>query len=338
MKKKPFISIIIANFNGLDFIKSCLKSIFRSVYKNFEVIVVDNGSTDGSVEYLKHLETEKKITLITNKKNLGYTFAMNQGAKRARGKLLFFLNNDTIISKNCLREIAKGFQKPIWAAQCKIRQLEKKNEIQTIGALLVPSLAIVVGQKGRGQIDKGQYDQKQLVIPAGAAQLIKADFFRKLGRFDSDYFIGYEDIDLAYRIYLSQKEVFLLPKAIVYHHDHLIQPMSKQRAKIGAFQITKNVLLFIIRNYQFGNFIKYIFPVLLYNFLISFAPIFKRNFYPLLGFFGGLGWTIWHLPSSLAKRKIVGKMRKASDKEIFNQVGANLNFSQILRYIRKGSI
>jgi len=336
--KNPLISIIIANWNGSEVIGPCLKSIFQSNFKNFEVVIVDNGSTDGSLEYLEKLEQEKKIILSKNKTNLGYAMAINQGAQCAKGELLFFLNSDTTIEKNCLDEIAKGFQESIWAAQCKIRQMDRREEIQTLGTLLVPGLAIVIGKKGRGEKDRGQYDKRQPVISSGAAQVIRAEVFERLGQFDSDYFAGYEDIDLAYRIYLAKKEVILLPQAIAYHRDHTKYPMSKLRAKIGAFQTLKNVLLFMIRNYQWANFIKYILPVLAYQFFLSLVPIAKRNFYPLLGYWWGMGWHLVHLPSSFKKRKAVGKIRKNSDQEIFNLVGANLGLGQLFRYIRNGCL
>lgn len=317
--KNPLISIIIPQFNDKDLLAVCLKSIFQNTYTNFEIIVVDNGSNDQSVEWLRE-KYHGKILLIANKDNLGYAPANNQGANRAKGEILFFLNNDTRMDKNCLNEIIEIFKKDrkngiIVAGQCKIKQINHPNHIQTVGSKLALYFGFLVGFPGNRKIDEGQYDKITDIFPAGAAMIIRKDIFKKLGGFDPDYFVGFEDIDLSWRIFLAKKRVVLFPGAIVYHHDKSSHILPKKRAAISFCQTTKNAFSFAIKNYEAKNLLLALPLIFLYHFLVSCAALtVKSNPYHLIGFLKGLFWTIKNLSRTLKKRKTIQvKIRKIPD-------------------------
>jgi len=97
------ISIIIVNHNGIRFLKDCLKSIYQQSYSDFEVILVDNGSTDGSVQFVK--ENFPGVIMIENKENLGFAISNNQGIELSKGKYIALLNNDTVVDKDWLKNL-----------------------------------------------------------------------------------------------------------------------------------------------------------------------------------------------------------------------------------------
>jgi len=101
MSKWPFVSVIVVNFNGKEFIGECLDSVLKSDYPNFEIVLIDNASTDSSYQYLKkNYGKKKKIKIIRSNKQLYFTGGSNLGAKNARGEKLIFLNSDTVVDKN----------------------------------------------------------------------------------------------------------------------------------------------------------------------------------------------------------------------------------------------
>src|SRR5260221_12599447 len=104
---EPKISVIILNLNGLNFLKPCLESVKSQTYKNLEIIVTDNASTDGSIDYIF---SHSEVVLVKNDSNLGYTGANNKAAQIASGEHLLFLNNDTTLHTNFFEEILKCYE------------------------------------------------------------------------------------------------------------------------------------------------------------------------------------------------------------------------------------
>src|SRR3989337_3731980 len=99
------VSIIIIKWNGLRFLEKSIASLFAQTYRNFEIIIVDNGSTDGSVKFIK--DNYRHVLLLENKSNLGFAVANNQGIRVAKGRYIVFLNNDTEADKDWLRNLVK---------------------------------------------------------------------------------------------------------------------------------------------------------------------------------------------------------------------------------------
>src|SRR3989338_3853888 len=97
------LSVVVLNWNGKQYLNNCLGSLSKQNYKDFEVILVDNGSTDGSVDYVR--KNFPKARVIENKKNLGFTIGNNIGIEKSKGRYVFILNNDTKLDKSCLKEL-----------------------------------------------------------------------------------------------------------------------------------------------------------------------------------------------------------------------------------------
>ena len=188
MVENPLVSIIVVNWNGQKWLKSCFQSIEKQTYKNTEIILIDNASTDNSINYTKN---HSFIKIIQNEHNLGYSGANNKAAKAAKGQLLFFLNNDTKLECDCIEKLVNAIQKDenVGAYAPKIMDYEGKTRI---------SLGVGCDIFGYPH----SYTGDNLFYADGAALFIKKDIFDEIGGFDERYFIFYEDVDLSWRLQL----------------------------------------------------------------------------------------------------------------------------------------
>ncbi|MGM0365703.1 MAG: glycosyltransferase [Actinomycetota bacterium] len=248
----PRVSVCIANLNGKDYLKNCIASIRELDYpgEKIEVIVVDNGSTDGSVEFLN---TEfSGVKVIRNSWNLGFAAANNQAAEAAGGKYIAFLNNDTRVDKNWLTELVRPLmgESEIAASGSKVLSSDGK-QIDFAGAM--------INFEGKGfQIDYGQPVEKDshnnpLYLPFanGGAMLVRADVFNRSGGFDQDFFAYYEDVDFGWRLWVLGYKVVFCPRSIVYHTHHgTSASFSEDKLR---FLKERNSLFSVFKNYDDDN-------------------------------------------------------------------------------------
>src|SRR3989338_5863573 len=206
--KEPKVSIVIVNYNGRDLTLNLLKSISRLTYKHYEIIIVDNASTDGTQEIIK--KNFKNVKLVENSKNLGYS-GMNSSIKHCEGEYILFLNNDMEIGRNSLNELVETAQSDkdcIMVAPRLVNFYDKK--LKSGGTWLSKSFY-------NGHI-KGNDRETTKEIPYLGVGLIRRDFVEMFGYlFDPDYFIYGEDVDLGLRIRLFGKKLLFEPKSLMYH-------------------------------------------------------------------------------------------------------------------------
>lgn len=250
MSKQPFVSIILLNFNGKDYTIDCVNSILKSHYPKFEVLLIDNASTDNSYAVLrKKFQKNKKVRIFRSDTQLHFTGGHNFGARKARGGKLILLNNDTIVEKNWIRELvnfSKGHTK--WLVQPKILNFQNKKLIDSAGEKYRFS-GFVFG-RGYNQQDRGQYDRNfRIDAVAGAAFMIDKEFFLSLGGFDPWFKNHYENIDLSLRAKKSGGECWFCFKSIVYHKGSLTIKTQLAKEKL-VFRIRKNRLRTLIKNFS----------------------------------------------------------------------------------------
>jgi len=212
------VSIIILTWNGIKHITNCLESVFKSNYYNYEVIVVDNGSKDGTPEMIS--QRFPQVKLILNKKNLGFTGGNNQGVKRAEGDIFFLLNDDTKIHPDLIKVLVEG--------------LESSSEMGIVGPKIYymdePSKIWFAGGKidwvksdsyhlGKNIIDKelSNDSKKEVDFITGCALMIKREVVDKVGLFDNKFFAFYEDADLCQKVKKAGYKVIYLPFGGVWH-------------------------------------------------------------------------------------------------------------------------
>lgn len=215
----PKISIVIVNWNGIAFLKDCLESVHRQNYPYFEVIVVDNGSTDNSVTYIK--AAFPKTIIIESKKNYGFAVGNNRGIKVAKGKYIVTLNNDTKLADDCITKLIHSAEDSegsigMWAP--KILSMQDPHLIDSVGGLIIYPDCIA---KGRGRLEKdmGQYDGlKEVLIPSACAALYRRKMLDQIGLFDEAFFSYCEDTDLGLRAKLFGWRTLSVPEAVIYHY------------------------------------------------------------------------------------------------------------------------
>ena len=216
------VSIIIVSYNSSQYIVDCLTSVFIQTYKNFEVIIVDNCSTDGTVELIE--KRFSNLYLIKNKENLGFGKAVNQGVEISKGDYIFVLNSDIVLRDNTVEHIAKGIsQMPsnVGMISPKIMRMNK-DIIDSTG--LVLSNAIRFFDRGSGEKDVGQYDSmrdRDILGPCAAAGIYKRRMLEDIEidgeYFDGDFFYLIEDFDLALRARRKGWSCRYVPAAVCYH-------------------------------------------------------------------------------------------------------------------------
>jgi GT2 family glycosyltransferase len=317
MQKSNFakFSIIILNYNGKEFLERCLSSVLNTNYPNFEVILVDNASTDGSVEFVK--KNFPSVKVIANKVNLHFTGGNNIGIKAARGEYIVLLNNDTEVHPNWLSEIVKVMEidPSVGLCQCKLLFMDNREEIDSTGGFI--NYLGLCEERGKGEIDKHQYDQIDEIFHAkGAALVVKREVLNEVGLFDSFFYYNYEDVDLCWRARLRGYKVVFCPKAIVYHHRSSPTKKKFQLKSEGMFHSAKNVIRMIIKNYALINLI-FVLPVLI---LIEISaavllPIKGQKDYSK-AIVKAMLWNIRNIKSTLEERRKIQLMRRMSDKDI----------------------
>jgi len=213
----PFFSVIILNWNGKHLLEECLDSVLAQTFRDIETIVVDNGSADGSSEFLESRYGDR-LRLIALPDNLGYAGGNNRGIEGAGGTWVVFLNNDTQVDPRWLEELAGAIRRHPDAAvfACKVLNYFRRDEIDTVGHLLYPDGI----NRGRGRLekDRGQYDREEEVFfPSGCAAAYRKDLLDAIGGFDESFFAYGDDTELGLRARLYGARCLLAPAAVVYH-------------------------------------------------------------------------------------------------------------------------
>jgi len=210
-------SIIIPIFNQKKYTQKCLESIFLCGSKyDFEIIVVDNASTDGSREYLTGLGN--RIVVIFNKKNVGFAKACNQGAKIAHGEYLLFLNNDTVVTNNWLDILVKELDNNKDMAIVGPKLLYPDDTVQHAGIVFdEKKWPHHIYKKERG--DAAYVNKKrQFQCITAACFLIRSKIFNDIGGFDEAYINGLEDLDLCLKVRELGLGILYCPESVVYHY------------------------------------------------------------------------------------------------------------------------
>lgn len=262
---QPKIFIVVLNFNGKDTLSACLSSIYQSDYLNFEVIVVDNDSEDGSLEQAKNYFS--RTHFIKNPTNLGFSRGNNLGIRLALEKFadyVFILNNDTIIEKTTLSSLASTMKNfPSAGIISPIIFTANNVSVWFAGG-------IIHWQKMKTE---HLYQIKsELPYPteylSGCAMFVKKDVFKKIGLFDERFFLYYEDTDFSFRAKKAGFNLLMIPSA---HIQHLEQ--SSTLNKLKTYWLVLSGLIFFRSN---SSFLNKLWIILIY------LPLRKiKNFYNL---------------------------------------------------------
>lgn len=346
MKNKIIYSIIIVNFNDSSLLIKCLNSISKNRYKNFEVIVVDNGSKKNIRNIIKKLKNKYIFPLkfIFLKKNFGPAKARNIAVKKSKGKYLGFLDNDTQVDCNWILEVDKIFNKYsyVGSIQCKLLQLNNKTHFDYLGEYL-SNFGFLVPLVPFNSIDSNKNPPLQKILAAkSAGMFIKKDLFLDIKGFDEKYFIFLEETDLGWRVWLHNYQVVTCPTSIVYHQfsntKNIVSPSFNNY--LIRFHGTKNYIYTLIKNFSFKYLLK-ILPIHIFLwFGFSFYLLLNGNFSSSFNIIKGIFWNIKNLPKILKKRRYVQSHRIISDQNIFlkNKLLINKNLWFFINRFKKSQV
>ena len=261
------VSVVIPNFNGIAFLDSVLASLEGQTLSNFEVILVDNGSTDGSCSFVT--ANYPWVHLIELSENFGFCGAVNAGIRAAKAPYVLLLNNDTEVKEDFVEEMLAAIRRHKNAFSCGARmvQYHDRDRLDDVGnyyCALGWSFA-----RGRGK-DIHAYETEDKIFSACAgAAIYRKKIIEKIGYFDEEHFAYLEDTDIGYRARIYGYENWYAPKAIVYHvgsgtsGSRYNQFKTRYSSRNNIYLIYKNMpLLQIILNLPFlavGFLIKFLF-------------------------------------------------------------------------------
>lgn len=261
--KKGRVSFIIVNWNGIKTIAECLDSILAQSYKNYEIIFVDNYSTDGSAQLVQRRYKPDKF--ISLNRNYGYAQANNIGLRHAKGEYLALVNNDAVLDKHWLRKavdvLAKDESQKTGSVATKIINYHQPTLIDTAG---VEFFGFGAGWDYKGlSADSKEVNQRKEVFGACAtAALYRKQIIDQIGLFDPRYFIYFEDTDLAFKLRLFGYKCIYEPEAVCYHYGGV------KRDKNSKFYIQfgrRNIEFLFFKNMQGHLLAKYLWSHCLYE-------------------------------------------------------------------------
>jgi len=316
------IAIIILSYNGSKYFPDLFKSLREQTLQPSEVVIVDNNSSDDSVEYIR--QNFKEATLIVSKKNTGFAGGNNIGIKEAfknNPDYIFMLNQDTVCDKKCLEILAQQASSidNLFACQPLIMCWPKKNLIQTSGNKMH---FLGFGYSGDYKINLNnevieRLDRNPFYL-SGAAMFIDVNALNKIGLLDEDFFLYHEDTDICLRAKFLGYKLKLIPEAIIYHK--YTEAISKNR----WFWSERNRLLSLLKFYKLPTLIL-LFPFwfLMELGILAYSLMDGWFFTKIKSFFASLS----QVSKILKKRYKIQKTRQISDREFIKQIDTRFDFA-----------
>lgn len=302
------VSIVIPNWNGKHFLEDCLSSIQEQSYKNLETYIVDNGSKDGSVQFIK--SNYPQVKLVCFDKNTGFAPAVNAGIRACQGDYIALINNDTIVDKYFIEHLAKTLDErdELGSVGCKMLAYDNPEILDGVGDGY--RRGGLPGRIGHGEKDIGLFDKPRYILGAcGGAAMYKRSMFDDIGLFDDDYFAYLEDVDMALRAQSAGYKCLYVPEAKIYHlgcgttgsgYSPMVVSLSAQ-----------NNLNTIVKNIPLSLMIKFL-PQILFWQAYYLAVVMIRGG-QLIPWIKGTFKAILMMPKMIAKRRAINAKRRVSN-------------------------
>ena len=301
----PTVTIAIVNWNGERYVEACLSSVLAQTYQDFEVVLVDNGSQDGSLALMKSRFPE--VHLVCNQRNLGFAAANNQAIRLSQSTYIATLNNDTVVEPAWLGEMVRTIETSPNVGMCASKMLFKRNPgvINSTGISL--DWAGIAWDRGGGDLDSPKEPAPiEAFGPCAGAALYRRRMLDEIGLFDEDFFAYLEDVDLAWRARLRGWRCLYAPTARVYHAH---SGTAVEGSAFKNYLLGRNKVFTIVKNYPAPQLCLLLPLILLYDAMfLVYALLARGDAVPIKGRLAGLR----RLPRLWSKRKEVQGSRTAS--------------------------
>ncbi|HEV7527521.1 MAG TPA: glycosyltransferase family 2 protein [Solirubrobacteraceae bacterium] len=313
----PLLTVAVLSYDGRHLLEVILPSLARQRFRDFEVVVVDNGSRDDTTTWLS--EHWPQVQVVSLAENVGVTAALNVCARAGRGELVGLLNNDLELDPDCLDELVAALREHPQAgwAGAKLRDFERRDVLDGAGDVF--TWAATGGRRGHGERDVGQYDEPRAIFGAcGGAALYRRTALAQVGEFDEDFFAFYEDVDWNLRAQLAGFSCRYVPSAVVYHMGSAT--IGKGLSDFTRYHLWRNTLWIVAKDLPAGALMRHA-PHLLLGQLVNLAVAIRDRKLAI--------WLrVWRdalrgLPRMLRKRRDVQARRRISASALDDVVGVD---------------
>ena len=246
----PLISVIVLNYNGVRWLQRCLNSLrAQTIFEQMEVILADNVSSDGSEQLGRQIvERWPRGVFIQHSGNLGYCEGNNRAAAVAKGRYLLFLNNDTWLEPGCLEQLLAEVQRTGAGAAAPLILNYDDDSFQSLGAFGFDLFGLASTRACAAQT-------RAVLMPEGCAYLIERGLFQELGRFDPEFFMFADELDLSWRVWISGRRAVAVPSAKLHHRGAAqVNPkgggaaVEFRTSDAKRFYTNRNSLLVLLKN------------------------------------------------------------------------------------------
>ena len=326
------VSILIVNWNASENLKECLTSLYKIDYPNYEVILVDNGSTDDSIEMASNHFPKAKV--IRSNTNLGFAGGNNLGLKHCKGEYILFLNNDTLVTRGFLSELVSfierddklGVVQPTILFHRPGTPLHRK--INSVGSFLLNSGFLYHLNYGKKFVKEEYDDSYDIYTAYGACFLVRKEIIDKAGGlFDADYFAYFEETDFSHRVWLAKYRIKIYTPAIIYHKG--AKTAETLPSSFIQYHSFKNRLYTYLKDFGFSNLFKIFIPHLLVCEVSTLLYLLVRRPDYSLAIQKAIFWNLFHLEKLIRDRKNVQKnIRKVRDSDFIPKLTKSVS----LRY------
>lgn len=308
------VTVIIPNWNGKEYLKTCLPSLTQQSFKDFEIILIDNGSTDGSVKYADRFSNLKAIKL---ERNIGFAPAVNIGIESSKSQYLVLLNNDTKVDPHCLEYLVKAAEghPEVGMVAAKMLNFYDPKLIDSAGDYI--DAVGHANNTGWQEKDGEKFNQsKYIFLVSGGGCLIKREVVLKVGLLDQDFFAYFEDVDFCFRAQLAGFKAWYEPRAKIFH---IHKATSRRNIGFTEYLQFRNMTMTIIKN----------FPLKLLTHDFNWLKILMVNL-NTVRFMATQGYLkealkaevyiLTHLFKIIMKRRLTQSLKIVSDEYIISQV------------------
>jgi GT2 family glycosyltransferase len=333
-KIQPVVEVVIANWNRKELLRACLESLSRQTHRSFAVVVVDNGSTDGSATMVEEMAKTYpvRLNLIVNRVNAGFCAANNQGIFSTDSDLVALLNNDAEAEPGWLEALEAAIRQgeDVGMAASKVLVWEDPTRIDKCGHLMYPD-----GQnrgRGSGQTDHGQFDRVEEVLwPDGCAAMYRRAMLEDVGGFDEDFFAYADDAELGLRARWAGWRCVYTPDAVVRHHRGATLGLGSARR---LTLIERNRVLLAVKLFPWsllwanGAFLLARIGAGMWAAVrnrgeIRHYPGMGGKFTAALALLRGMAQAVPRIPATLRKRRALREKRRLTGRQIRRLLLAN---------------
>lgn len=307
MTQPPLVSVIVLNYNGRKFVDDCFGSLAGTAYHPVEIILVDNASTDGSVEYVR--EKFPQVRIIRAPANLGYTGGNNLGLRNAVGKYAVLLNNDVQVEPDWLTHLVNEAESDdrLAALQPKLTSMIHRGYFEYAGAS-----GGFIDRYGyaflRGRLfdtmekDEGQYDDpRDIFWASGAALFLRMEVLNQVGLLDETFFMHFEEIDLCWRLQNAGYRIRVIPQS---HVEHFVAASLPAESLRKMYWNHRNSLIMLIKNVPSRALWRTLIVRMLLDGVAILHAAARFKFTRLLAVFGAHAWIYGHIGLLRHKRRL----------------------------------